>query len=86
MYKLAIAYEMGFDFLLEKAGIIERHITEESSKTFASYALYSEDLTPTEEDELIKYLKFLRFSKKKQIDELINKGCTELTLQKTGIP
>ncbi len=63
LYKLAIAYGIDFDLLLERAGIIERQVEERTSKSISSYALYSEDLTTAEENELLKYLKYLRFNK-----------------------
>lgn len=65
LYRLANIYEIDFDFLLETAGVIERKKKKKGPKSLSGFALYSEDLTGEEEEELIKYLKFLRFSEKK---------------------
>lgn len=65
LYKLANIYEVDFDFLLEAAGVIERKEREKGPRSLSGFALYSDDLTSEEEDELVKYLKYLRFSEKK---------------------
>jgi len=65
LYKLAKIYKIDFDFLLETAGVIERKEKKKGPKSLSGFALYSKDLTDDEEKELVKYLKFLRFSERK---------------------
>ncbi|MCK4454399.1 helix-turn-helix transcriptional regulator [Candidatus Parcubacteria bacterium] len=65
LYKLSNVYKIDFDFLLETAGIIEKKERKKGPKSLSGFALYSEDLTDNEEEELVNYLKFLRFSEKK---------------------
>jgi transcriptional regulator with XRE-family HTH domain len=65
LYKLANIYNVDFDYLLEAAGIIEKKEKKTGPKTISGFALYSDDLTEKEEEELAKYLKYLRFSEKK---------------------
>lgn len=66
LYKLANIYNVDFDYLLEAAGIIEKKKKKTGPKTISGFALYSDDLTEKEEEELAKYLKFLRFSERKK--------------------
>lgn len=72
LYRLANIYEIDFDFLLETSGIIERKEKKKGPKSLSGFALYSEDLTAKEEEELIKYLKFIRFSEKKNAKKWID--------------
>lgn len=61
LYKLAEFYNIEFNALLEMAGIVKRKKdSTEKEKTLASFALSSENLNQEEEEELLKYLKFLR--------------------------
>ncbi len=64
LHKLAIFYEMEFDFLLEIAGILEKKIRTGGPNTLAGSALYSKGVTPEEEKLLLKYLKFIRMDNK----------------------
>ena len=73
LYKLAKLYGIDFDFLLEATGIIEKVAKGEKSdpsgqkpKSLAGFALRSEDLTAEEEEELVDYLKYLRYKGKNE--------------------
>ena len=62
LYKLASIYNIELNNLLAASGIIEKH-TPQKSKLLNTIALSAETLTNTEEEELLKYLKFLRSKK-----------------------
>jgi HTH-type transcriptional regulator, competence development regulator len=64
LHKLAKFYEIEFDFLLEVAGILEKKPRIGGPNTLAGSALYSKGVTPEEETQLLKYLKFLRTENK----------------------
>jgi transcriptional regulator with XRE-family HTH domain len=65
LYKLAEAYHIPYELLMEKAGYIQRHPPEEKHRTLAGSALSAlEDLTPEEEEELMNYLAYLRSKNK----------------------
>ena len=59
LYKLSSLYKVELDVLLAAAGIIEQ-TTDAKSKLLNSAALSAEKLTNAEEEQLLKYLKFLR--------------------------
>jgi transcriptional regulator with XRE-family HTH domain len=59
LYKLASMYNMNLDTLLAAAGIIQETETMKS-KLLNSPALAAEKLTSSEEQELLKYLKYIR--------------------------
>jgi len=59
LYKLANLYNIELNSLLAAAGIIQES-TDAKSKLLNSAALSAEKLTQEEEDQLLKYLKFLR--------------------------
>jgi transcriptional regulator with XRE-family HTH domain len=63
LYKLASIYNIKLEVLLAASGIIKESEVA-MSKLFNSVALSSTQLTRDEEQELIKYLKYIRFSKK----------------------
>ena len=64
LYKLAEAYGVEFNALLELAGIIgKKQKTKKESASSSSFALYANDLTPEEEKELLNYLKYIRHNK-----------------------
>jgi transcriptional regulator with XRE-family HTH domain len=61
--KLAKLYGIDFEFVMEKAGYIQRKEKpdENAPKTLAGAMLFSQgQLTKLEEEELVSYLKFLR--------------------------
>lgn len=58
LHKLADFYKDDFNTLLSLAGIVE--IETASNKSFGEYVFSKENLTKEEEEELIKYLKFMR--------------------------
>jgi len=61
LYKLAEFYNVEFNALLETAGIVKSKKSEDkNNKALTSFALSSENLDEKEEEELLKYLKFLR--------------------------
>ncbi len=64
LYKLASLYEIIFEELLEKAGVISDS-PKNSKKTLSGSALYSKNLTSEEEAALTEYLRFIRFDKRK---------------------
>ncbi|HWJ29716.1 MAG TPA: helix-turn-helix transcriptional regulator [Flavisolibacter sp.] len=61
LYKLANLYRIELNSLLAAAGIIEKS-PEANNKLLNSAALSAEKLTAQEEEQLLKYLKFLRNS------------------------
>lgn len=64
LYKLASLYNVQLDSLLYAAGIIETN-TPQKSKLLNTVALSAEKLNSEEEQALLDYLKYLRFSGKK---------------------
>jgi transcriptional regulator with XRE-family HTH domain len=59
LYKLANLYNIEMNSLLAAAGIIQAS-TDAKSKLLNSAALSAEKLSQEEEEQLLKYLKFLR--------------------------
>jgi len=66
LYKLANLYGIEFESLLNRAGIIQEKTGSDNRKNISSSALYSSNLSAEEENELIKYLTFLRYNQKKK--------------------
>jgi transcriptional regulator with XRE-family HTH domain len=66
LYKLANFYGVDFSTLLEAGGVVKSKDKESERKSLAGFALSSDNLTVGEEEELIKYLKYLRFQKKNE--------------------
>jgi len=64
LYKLASLYQVELDTLLHAAGIIETQ-TAGKSKLLNTVALSAEKLNSEEEQALLDYLRYLRFSAKK---------------------
>ncbi|MBL4754463.1 MAG: helix-turn-helix transcriptional regulator [Flavobacteriales bacterium] len=64
LYKLANLYQVDFNLLLELSGIIDRTEREEGPKSLAGFALYSENVTSEEEEELAAYLQYIRSRRK----------------------
>lgn len=62
LYKLATLYNVPLDGLLGSAGIIERH-SPEQSRLLQNIALSAGQLSDEEQEELLKYLKYLRSKK-----------------------
>lgn len=64
LYKLAKCYKVSYEHLLKLAGYIvpTRQISTKKVSGMA-YSLFR-DLTPDEEEELLKYLEFIRVKKK----------------------
>lgn len=62
LHKLSDFYKIDFSDLLEVAGIAKSKKSSKK-KSVSGFALSSEPLTAEEEEELIKYLKFLRSQK-----------------------
>lgn len=63
IHKLAAAYKVDFNYLLQISGIIEKSSSENVS--FGSFVFSKENLTEEEEAELLDYLQFLRHKKGK---------------------
>lgn len=59
LYKLSNIYGINMNDLLATVGIIEKQ-TSEKHKLLNTVAFSTETLTEEEEEELLKYLKFLR--------------------------
>lgn len=65
LHKLANIYNMDFGFLLSVAGIVEKN--EENKTSFGQYVFSKDNLTNEEENELVKYLKFLRLKENNKL-------------------
>lgn len=63
LHKLAAVYSIDLEVLLSAAGIIEE-TSVYKNKLLNSVAFSSTKLSSEEEDSLLEYLKYLRFSKK----------------------
>lgn len=61
LYKLAELFNINFDDLMVAAGIVEK---KKESKYEGHFAFSSENLSPAEEQELIDFLKYIRFRDK----------------------
>ena len=64
LYKLASLYNIELDSLLFASGIIEKD-TPQKNKLLNTVALSAEKLSTEEEQALLDYLKYLRFSGKR---------------------
>ena len=64
LYKLASIYNVALDNLLGAAGIIQKY-TPTQSKLLNEISLSAGELTTEEQDELLKYLKYIRTNKQK---------------------
>ena len=65
LYKLSSLYNIDLNTLLAASGAIEKSESRKNN-ILNSVAFSSENLSKEEEEALIEYLKFLRFSKKKK--------------------
>jgi HTH-type transcriptional regulator, competence development regulator len=63
LHKLASIYDIGYELLMDAAGYVQRK-AEGGPKTLAGAALFSKKLSAEEEEELARYLTFLRARKK----------------------
>jgi HTH-type transcriptional regulator, competence development regulator len=59
LHKLSEVYNLDFNYLLSKAGILENQL-EKENKSFGHFVFSKDNLTPEEEEELMQYLKFIR--------------------------
>lgn len=64
LYKLASLYKIELDTLLYAAGIIQTQ-SSKKSKLLNTVALSAEKLTGEEEQALLDYLKYIRYSNRK---------------------
>lgn len=58
LHKLAGLYKIDFSFLLFSARLIEK--ASDLNKSFGKYVFSKENLSKEEEEELIRYLKYIR--------------------------
>jgi HTH-type transcriptional regulator, competence development regulator len=62
LHKLAAAYKVSYEALMERAGYVEKGKTLRLTGRLATFA--AEKLTPEEEQELLKFLGYIRSQKK----------------------
>ncbi len=67
LYKLAELYKISYEQLMEKAGyIVRQRKGQTKNRSLIGAALATiDDLTPQEEEELVKYLEFIRSRSKR---------------------
>ncbi len=58
LHKLAAAYKLDFNYLLQVSGLVEK--TSSKNVSFGNFVFSKENLSKEEEAELIEYLKFIR--------------------------
>lgn len=63
LHKLATTYKIDFNYLLHITGLVEKSSSEKVS--FGNFVFSKDNLTREEEEELIRYLQFIRQKKKK---------------------
>lgn len=61
LHKLAEVYGVPYEALMEKAGYLMPDLNQENGRRSRPAVFAIEDLTAEEEEELLKYLAFLRF-------------------------
>jgi transcriptional regulator with XRE-family HTH domain len=61
--KLASLYTIDFQLVMEQAGYVPRETRADGPKTISGGILFSQDLTATEEEQLVDYLAFIRGKK-----------------------
>lgn len=65
LHSLASLYAIDYIGLMERAGYLSSHDAEAATKRHGRAATFSEmDLSPEEETELLRFLKFIRHEKK----------------------
>ncbi len=62
LHKLATAYKVSYEALMERAGYVEKGKTARLTGRLATFA--DEKLTPEEEQELLKFLGYIRSQRK----------------------
>ena len=60
LYSLAQVYSISYELLMEKAGYVSAMPDRDGPERDRATALANEKLTPREEEELLRYLAFLR--------------------------
>lgn len=63
LHSVAEAYGIAYELLMEKAGYVTAASTKGSGKHGRIATFAADDLTPEEQEELLKYLAFLRSQK-----------------------
>jgi transcriptional regulator with XRE-family HTH domain len=63
LFKLAEIYNINFNYLLEKAGLVEK--TKNSTQPVGRFIFSKDNLTSDEQEELVRYLQFIRNKSKK---------------------
>ena len=62
LHKLATTYKIDFNYLLHISGLVEKSSSENVS--FGKFVFAKDNLTKEEEEELIRYLQYIRQKKK----------------------
>lgn len=62
LHKLATTYRIDFNYLLHISGLVEKSSSENIS--FGKFVFAKDNLTKEEEEELIRYLQYIRQKKK----------------------
>lgn len=63
LYKLSEIYNIEFNYLLQKAGLVEKN--KNANHSVGRFIFSKDNLTSAEEEELIRYLQYIRSRHKK---------------------
>jgi transcriptional regulator with XRE-family HTH domain len=63
LYKLSGIYNIDFNFLLQRAGLVEKN--KSSNHSVGRFIFSKDNLTNDEQEELIRYLQYIRSKHKK---------------------
>lgn len=63
LYKLSEIYNVDFNYLLQKAGLVEKN--KHSNQLVGRFIFSKDNLTSDEQEELVRYLQFIRNRDKK---------------------
>jgi len=63
LYKLSEIYKIDFNYLLQKAGLVEKN--KNANHSVGRFIFSKDNLTSAEEEELIRYLQYIRNKQKK---------------------
>lgn len=63
LYKLSEVYKIDFNYLLQKAGLVEK--SKNLNHSVGRFIFSKDNLTSAEEEELIRYLQYIRGRHKK---------------------
>lgn len=63
LYKLSKIYNIGFNYLLQKAGLVEKN--KNLNHSVGRFIFSKDNLTNAEEEELIRYLQYIRNKQKR---------------------